>query len=225
MAEKRNSSKPGPDTRSTGKKSTAKKTTKRPKPQAAEPESQLSTLVAKSIDLAEAGLSLGLNLVQKLGGSLQHDLADKFARAKDAFVNTSTATADRQSPEPAETAGPAEEPAHAAYFAGVVNRLPLFPGSPVHVSFSINNDAPDQPKKVSLRLSALTGELTGKALPPSTCTVKPGTSVIAPLDFDKFVITGTIPIDTKGDAYCGFIEARGQEELQIPLRLIVTASE
>jgi hypothetical protein len=128
--------------------------------------------------------------------------------------------------EYAESQGqPGGEPAHSAHFSGVVNRLPLFPGSPVQVSFSINNDTPDQPKKVTLRLTRLTGELTRVQLHASACAIKPDSCVIAPMDFDKFVVSGIIPVDTKSDAYNGFIDVSGQEELRIPVRLIITSRD
>lgn len=226
MAEKsfRSQPKKKPAKKTSKKGPGAKKTAGKTTGKSGAPEGQLSVLVSKSIDLAEAGLSLGLNLVQKLGGSLQHDIVDKFTRAKNAFMDTGGA----QEPdgEYAESrSGHGGEPAHSAHFSGVINRLPLFPGSPVQVSFSINNDTPDQPKKVTLRLTRLTGELTREQLPSSACAIKPESSVIAPMDFEKFVVSGMIPVDTKADAYNGFIDVSGQEELRIPVRLIVTSRD
>jgi len=106
----------------------------------------------------------------------------------------------------------------------VVNRLPLYPGSPVEVSFSVNNDSPSSPKRVRLRVEGFVGEMHGAELNSGDFSVKPATKMIAPMDFDKFVLTGTIPQDIVADVYNGWIVAlEGQEEVRIPVRLIVTA--
>jgi hypothetical protein len=137
-----------------------------------------------------------------------------------AMKGAPAASAAAGEPEPAGPATPAASPA--AGFAGVTNRQPLFPGSPVRVSFSINNDAADATKKVSVKLEGLEGELTHERLAASALTVEPSRATIAEMDFEKFLVAGVVPINARSDAYLGWIVVTGDEQLRIPLRLVVT---
>jgi hypothetical protein len=193
----------------------------------AKEQPQLAAIMTKSLDLAEAGLSLGINLVERLGATLQDQVSSRLAHARDALAGApapSPAAADagpgpRPSPNSSDREGP-----YAAPFSGVTNRLPLFPGSPVRVSFSINNDSADLPRKVELQLGGLAGELTGARLDAGHFAIEPAVQTIAPMDFEKFAITGLVPAGTRSDAYGGWIVVGGEHQLRIPVRLVVTAS-
>ncbi|MDD5673028.1 MAG: hypothetical protein PHC61_02600 [Chitinivibrionales bacterium] len=196
-------------------------------------DTQIGAIMAKSLDLAEAGLTLGLNLFQKFGTSVGDQLMGKIAQAAQAgksFVNEAAAraahpreqaSASTQAPEAADAA---ENAAPERSFAGVYNRLPLFPGSPVKVPFSINNDAAEAVKKVNVKLEGLTGELTDTKLDAAQFAIKPAHQSIDPMDFEKFLITGTVPPHTPSDAYNGWIIVTGDEQLKIPVKLVVTGN-
>jgi hypothetical protein len=183
---------------------------------------QFSSLLSKTLDLAEASVTLGLSLVEKAGNSMQEQVLGKISQAGQSFMQaamkgTPAAATAAAEPEPAASA-----PSPATGFAGVTNRQPLFPGSPVRVSFSINNDTADATKKVSVKLEGLQGELTQDRLAVSALTVEPSRATIAEMDFEKFVVAGVIPINARSDAYLGWIVVTGDEQLRIPLRLVVT---
>jgi hypothetical protein len=221
------------------KKSTGAKTGPRkkaphiPEETAKRDDTQFGNIMAKGLDLAEAGLTLGLNLFQKLGASVQDNLGEKIAQAAAAgksFVNdavkNASASAGTRATETAvnETAGSGPETEATAGFSGVFNRLPLFPGSPVTVSFSVNNESAESVKKVMVKLEGMIGELTGTILDASKFLIKPSKQTIDPMDFEKFLITGTIPSNAKSDAYYGWIIVSGEEQLKIPARLTVTGN-
>jgi hypothetical protein len=187
--------------------------------------SQFGGIVSKSLELAGASINLGINLVQKFGTSFEGQLLNKIAdagknifAAKDMFAHASAAA----SPQSASTGahGNASQGAQ-QQFAGIVNRLPLFPGSTVSVPFSINNDAPNATRKVKVSLDAFKGELTGAVLSADTFSITPAHKQIAPLDFEKFVITGSVPINCKSDAYDGTIIVDGDESMRIPLKITI----
>jgi hypothetical protein len=138
-------------------------------------------------------------------------------------MQAATPPAAARSPE-APSPGPSPAaPGPGPGFAGVTNRQPLFPGSPLRVSFSINNESPGTAKKVAVRLGPLTGEISHATLDGSTLAIEPATATIAPSDFEKFVITGVVPPGVASDAYQGWIEVAGEERLRIPLRLTITS--
>ncbi len=184
--------------------------------------------MTKSLDLAEAGLSLGLNLVERLGATLQDQVSSRLAQARDALagapVHPPTGAADTGAGPPPWPNSSDRQGPYAAPFSGVTNRLPLFPGSPVRVSFSINNDSADLPRRVELRLEGFAGELTGAPLEAGHLAIEPAVQTIAPMDFEKFVVTGLVPAGTRSDAYRGWIVVGGEQQLRIPVRLVVTAS-
>jgi hypothetical protein len=197
-------------------------------------DTQFNSIMSKSLDLAEAGLTLGLNLFQKFGANVQDQLAGKFAKVAEAgksFVNEAVKTARAQGQSgPGETATRDDEQERsqsaesASAFAGVFNHLPLFPGSPVKVSFSINNETAESVKKVSVKLEGLTGELTGATLDASHFSIKPSKQTLGPMDFEKFVITGTVPPHVRSDGYNGWIIVSGDEQLKIPVKLTITGN-
>jgi hypothetical protein len=225
---RKTSTNPRPSPRSGKARNPAKPDHKKgPKTEAGGPgdPDQVSSLLAKTLDLAEASVTLGLSLVERLGTSMQEQVLGKISQAGQSFMQAAmkgapAASAAAGEPEPAGPATPAASPA--AGFAGVTNRQPLFPGSPVRVSFSINNDAADATKKVSVKLEGLEGELTHERLAASALTVEPSRATIAEMDFEKFLVAGVVPINARSDAYLGWIVVTGDEQLRIPLRLVVT---
>ncbi|GAB4379507.1 MAG: hypothetical protein Kow0042_28990 [Calditrichia bacterium] len=183
---------------------------------------QLSAIVSKGFDLAEASITLGINLVNRLGSVAQEKLIEKVTDMGRSF------TAGGEPPNAGDTAYPGEQEPESAgeQSPGVMyiqNRLPLFPGSPVQVSFSLSNDSPTTPKKLKLRLEGFVGQMQGMVIDGKGFSIKPASKVIAPMDFDKFTLVGQIPQQAVSDHYAGWILVSGEEELKIPVRLIVTA--
>jgi hypothetical protein len=178
---------------------------------------QFGGIVAKSLELAQASINLGLNLVQKFGTSVQGDLLNRIANAGKSVFSAQGPAAESHGG--AAQPGPQENvPASPA---AITNRLPLFPGSPVRIPFSINNDAPEETKIVRLHLEEFTGELTGAALKAEHFSISPARKEISPMDFEKFEITGTLPVNCRSDAYWGAITVTGTESMAIPVKLVV----
>jgi len=169
-------------------------------------------LLGKGLDLAEAGLSLGLTMVGTLGAVAQQKILEKIMEG----------TAPEPSAPPPATPPPASaETAPAAPAFGITNRLRLAPGLAVSISFSINNDSATTPKQVALRVEPFTGEHTSALLPPASLTVAPDTIAIAPMDFEKFVLRGAIPESTPPDLYHGSIAVDAETAMRIPVLLVI----
>lgn len=183
-------------------------------------ENQLGTLMSKSLDLAEASLTLGMNFVQRLGSTVQEQVLGRLSQVGQSSNPPATEAATAEPVRNAEPE-PRARPAAGRPFAGVVNQQPLFPGSPIRVSFSINNDSQSSAKKVALKLEGLKGEISGAAL-DAALTIQPHSATIAPVDFEKFILRGLVPMDVCSDAYQGWIVVSGDEQLRIPLRLTIT---
>jgi hypothetical protein len=132
------------------------------------------------------------------------------------------AQASPQPAWPAEPSGapPPQAPEEPAY--GITNRLPLLPGGPVQISFSINNDSMIEPKKVQVRVEGFTGDTHGAQISSALFKVKPAQKTIAPVDFDKFYLTGTLPADVPPDVYRGCVVVTSDTELGIPVILAAT---
>jgi len=176
---------------------------------------RINQVVAKSIDLAEASLALGVRMVGNLGKvGQEHLLRRVMGTGATAAQQADTAQADPY-------AQPAAAPEAAAVGPAVVNRAPLHPGSDVYLPFSLTNDSPDTAKAVRLSLQGLAGEAAGGRIPAETLRIAPPEARLAPLDFEKFIITGRIPGETVPDTYVGAILVDGEERLAIPLRLAV----
>ena len=193
-------------------------------------ETQIGSLMSKSLDLAEASLTLGMNFVQRLGSTVQDQVIGRLAQVGQSFAQGAAAAPPPEPPRTANTnanaganADAQPQPKSPGFkpFAGVVNQQPLFAGSPIRVSFSINNDSQSAVKKVALKLEGLLGEVHGGTL-TAALAVEPPAAAIAPMDFEKFVIRGLVPMGTRSDAYQGWIVVSGDEELRIPLRLAIT---
>ncbi len=187
---------------------------------------QLGTIVAKGLDLAEASLSLGLTMISRFGAVAQQQVFDRLAVG--ATAQPGAAAAERP-PEGAE-ATYADVPAphvtapEEAPFYCVTNRTPLTPGARVKVSFSINNDSVTAAKKVSVRIEGFAGENEHRRLDAGLFSVKPATRTIAPTDFEKFVLEGTVPPDAPPDTYVGSIVVFSEDEFRIPVRIVVMTS-
>ena len=177
-------------------------------------------ILAKGLDLAEAGLSLGLTVIGTVGAAAQQKISARLAEAATAATEQApiAPAAAGSPPSQASTSNqPAQAPAPAY---GITNRLRLVPGAPVSVSFSINNDSPLVAKQVALQVDAFVGERTGAPLPVGALAVTPGATEIAPMDFEKFVLRGAIPPETPPDVYHGSISI-GAEAVRIPVRLVI----
>lgn len=170
-------------------------------------------LLGKGFDLAEAGLSLGLTVVGTLGAVAQRKIFEKMIESP-----ASEPSVPQPGAPPSPRAGSEATPA-AAF--GITNRLRLAPGLPVSISFSINNESATTPKQVALRLEPFTGERTGALLPPAILAVTPDTVVIAPMDFEKFVLHGSIPETMPPDLYHGSIAVNADAAMRIPVLLVV----
>jgi hypothetical protein len=182
---------------------------------------QLRAIFEKGLDLAEASLSLGLTVINRVGSAAQEQILSVTRNPQQAGATAppdseqaATARTGRPAGAPASEPPPAEEP---QYY--ITNRLPLAPGAPVKVSFSINNDSVATPKKVRLRLEGFTGETEGARIADTGFTLTPALKTIAPMDFEKFV-----PPETPPDVYHGSVVVSAGEEFRIPVRLVILAS-
>jgi hypothetical protein len=89
------------------------------------------------------------------------------------------------------------------------------------VSFSINNDSMTSPKRVSLKVEGFLGQTEGSRIEAERFLLKPSRKTIAPLDFEKFVLQGTVPPDVPPDVYHGDIVVSSGSDFRIPVRLVV----
>src|SRR6266850_6784293 len=101
---------------------------------------QMGMILAKGLDLAEAGVSLGVTIVNRIGSAAQQQVLERMAAAMQREGTGAAAPSAPPMPEAAEAPPPPE----AAFY--ITNRLPLSPGGTVKVSFSINNDSMVAPK-------------------------------------------------------------------------------
>ena len=167
-------------------------------------------ILARGLDLAEAGLSLGLTIVTTVGAAAQKKF---FERAFDSGPDPTPADLPSPGPPPAAAEG--------APPYGVTNRVPLMPGSAVTISFSINNDLLVVPKSVALSVEGFAGQRPDASLPANSVRVIPSNAVIAPMDFEKFVLEGVIPGDAAPDVYSGCVLVASDAGMRIPVWLVV----
>lgn len=187
---------------------------------------QISSIVTKGLDLAEASIRLGINLINKFGSTAQGQIIDRITGP--VFQGAEPHQQRPEEPRPqapgyqyGEEAGIPQPPdAHRSLY--IVNRLPLFPTSPVHLSFSINNDSASLAKKICLELEDFIGATHRFKIKSKMFSIKPSDIVIAPMDFEKFVLTGKIPAGAPADSYNSWIKVQGEEELKIPVILAVS---
>lgn len=232
----RGAARQAPKSRSTGR--AAKKdeaATAKPKPkadaEAAQTEGggltdQVGAVMSKLLELAEAGVDLGTNVVSLLNSLAQNQLNEAVHPGEGAF----RVAPPPGSPESMAAPGPsahtesmAEAPPatpDASYC--IINRLPLPPGSPVQVSFSINNDLPQTKRKLHVSAGGFLGAANGFEFDDRSFAVQPTEKTIAPMDFEKFVLKGKIPKNAPEDSYNGWVTVDGDEEMRIPVVLVVT---
>ena len=183
---------------------------------------QVGTLLAKGLDLAEAGVSLGVTILNRVGAAAQQQLAERTEAAMPSSPAPAAGQPSPQEPWPVDAAGapltpPQPEPAY-----GITNRLPLLPGGPVQISFSINNNSMTEPRKVELRVEGFRGDTHGAQISAECFKVKPAQKTIAPVDFEKFFLNGTLPADAPPDIYRGWVVVTSDAELRIPVLLAAT---
>jgi hypothetical protein len=186
---------------------------------------QIAALLGKTVNLLETGIDLGINLMGRLGDLARDQIAEKLTGRPGTGSQGGPAeeTGSGSGPLRREEPGAGPESPQPAASLGVVNRLPLFPGSQVHVSFSINNDTSSSHKKLRLGVEGFIGASQNAILDGKRFLVKPSNAVIAPMDFEKFVLTGEIPPETSEDSYGGWIVVTGEEGFRIPITLVVSA--
>ncbi|HQU71780.1 MAG TPA: hypothetical protein PLG66_05765 [Calditrichia bacterium] len=190
---------------------------------------QIEAIFSKGLDLAEAGLSLGINLLSKIGAVAQDTLLSQFSPGGENGPAAAYPQGQSGPPQPRPQAPPereqAPEEAEPEMPVGVMNRLALFPGSAVKVSFSINNDSPEAAKKVKLCVQGFQGQHRGAALDGSGFSLKPAGKTIEPMDFEKFYLIGEIPENLPSDLYHGAIEVQTDESFHIPVVLVVESRQ
>lgn len=183
---------------------------------------QLGSIIWNGIELIEAGINLGVTVANRLSTAIQEQTIAKVDRANQPFAETYSEPyqdSSRMGPQYTPSAQSLEPPTQVNY---VTNRLYLFPGHPVEVSFTINNDSVNSPREIHLRVEGFKGEVHGAQLNGADFAINPDKKEIAPMDFDKFTLVGNIPQDIPADTYCGWIIVSSDEELRIPVRLLVS---
>ena len=184
-------------------------------------------MVNKGLDLAETGIGLGVNIVARLGSIFKDQVFDKISTSE--MLNSVISNTSDSEPEteqayyPEQTQAPAtEQTATTEQISYLFNRLPLFPGSDVSLSFSINNDSLTSEKEIQLKIEPFVGETQQYNIDISAFSVTPSETAIAPVDFEKFVIKGKIPEDAPEDTYYGWIIVSEEQTYQIPVALVVS---
>jgi hypothetical protein len=184
---------------------------------------QMGALLSKGLDLAEAGLGLGVTLVNRVGVAAQQQILERFMTQAAGTADPAMAAAAAAPPSPDMAPSPSAAAAPEAESYGISNRLPLQPGGEVKVSFSINNDSMEAPKKVALSLEGFVGDASGRRLNVAGFSVKPAKKTIAPMDFEKFVLEGALPPKAPPDVYRGWVIVSSDTELRIPVWLVVSS--
>lgn len=182
---------------------------------------QIGNILAKGLDLVEAGASLGVTIVSRIGVAAQQKIREGTDAAAAAAANGAPGQPGAGPAAQAQAYSEAAPPAESEPAFGITNRLPLTPGGTVKISFSVNNDSMTEPKKVELRVEGFTGDSQGTRLDASAFAVKPPRKVIAPVDFEKFVLEGPVPADAPSDVYRGSVTVVSGDELKIPVVLVV----
>jgi hypothetical protein len=178
------------------------------------PSAQMSSLVSKVMELADAGVGLGINVISLLNTMARSQVAG-------AAPAEHQPQGDERPPAPPGDAPHAEAPRNYC----IVNRRPIHPGGPVQVSFSINNDLPDAAKKLRVTARGFVGAARGFSFDDAGFSVNPPEMLIDAMDFERFVLTGSIPADAPEDSYNGWIVVDGEEQMRIPVVLLVSGSK
>lgn len=200
-------------------------------------------VVNKGLYLAEAGIGIGFDVVTRLGSIFKDQVFDKISSSGMLNPvmgnNAASHTDNNQVPETpsyyAQHSGqmgqsPAQSPGDTAQSGGAApayylfNRLPLFPGAEAALPFSINNDSLTADKIIRISVEEFVGEARQAVLDASTFSVTPNEVSIAPADFEKFVLKGTIPAVAPADKYHGWLVLSEQGMYRIPVVLLVSDS-
>jgi hypothetical protein len=172
---------------------------------------QFTSLVSKLLELADVSVGLGINVVSLLTAFAKN-------QAGGAATVPPQATRAAEPPQP----GPAADSGAPRNYC-IVNRMPIHPGSSVKVSFSINNDTPDAVKNLALSCREFVGAAQGFAIADNLFSVEPAAAAIGPLDFERFLLKGTMPVEAPADSYNGWIVVAGDEQMRIPAVLLITS--
>lgn len=172
---------------------------------------QVGTILAKGLDLAEAGVSLGATILNRVNLAAQQKIREGLEAAGQPVHEPPRAT-------PEDPVEPVE--AEAAY--GMANRLPLTAGAEARISFSVNNDSMTDVRKVEFIVQGFVGDALQATIAPSAFAVSPARKTIAPVDFEKFVFRGVVPTTVPPDVYRGVVVVRSDKDLFIPVILVVT---
>ena len=193
----------------------------------------IEEMVNKGLDLAETGIGLGVNIVARLGTIFKDQVFDKISSSEMlSSVISNTSDRDNQ-PEteqphyPEETQPPTtgEQTENAEQISYLFNRLPLYSGSDVSLSFSINNDSLTSEKEIQLKIEPFVGQAQQYSIDVNAFSLTPSQIAIAPVDFEKFVIKGKIPEDAPEDTYYGWIIVSEEQTYQIPVALVVSKAQ
>jgi hypothetical protein len=179
---------------------------------------QMGTILAKGLDLAEAGVSLGVTILNRVSLAAQQ----KIREGLDSAAQSQSGAQPGAQPGPPGVAPDAPAESAEADQYGLTNRLPLTPGGEVRISFSVNNDSVTDVRKVEFKVQGFAGESQQAAIDASAFAVKPGQKTIAPVDFEKFVLKGVVPETTPPDVYRGVVVVHSDKDLFIPVILVVT---
>jgi len=177
---------------------------------------QVSSLAAKLVELADVGVSLGINFISMLNSLARSQITGAVLNG-----NGHQVAPEREPHASPPAAGVAAESTASRSYC-IVNRTLIHAGGPVRVSFSINNDLPDVPKKLFVAVEGFVGATRGFAFDGGGFTVTPGEASIEPMDFERFVLRGAIPEEAPEDSYNGWIVVEGDEQMRIPVMLVVT---
>ena len=173
---------------------------------------QVGVILAKGLDLAEAGVGLGMTILNRVSFAAQQKLREGLEAAAQPQPDGADAEAD-----PGEApAGESDQP------FSLTNRLPLTPGGEVSISFSVNNDSMTEARKVAFKVQGFAGDSRQAALDASVFSIKPPQKAIAPVDFEKFVMKGIVPETLPPDVYRGVVVVHSDKDLFIPVVLVVT---
>ena len=183
---------------------------------------QIGSILTKGLGLAEAGISLGLNLLNRVGSMTQENLIDRFTAPFTAQPQSAQRESTRQEDAAQHSSQDQAGPAPEVMF--ISNRLPVLPGQECRIPFSINNDSYTSQKKVKLHCEGFIGERTATRFGAAAVSIHPATKTIEPMDFEKFLLTGTIPEGLPPDMYQGWIVVTADNNLRIPVRIIVSES-
>ncbi len=173
---------------------------------------QVGVILAKGLDLAEAGVGLGMTILNRVSFAAQQKLREGLEAAAQPQPDAPDAAAD-----PAGVpVGDSDQP------FSLTNRLPLTPGGEVTISFSVNNDSMTEARKVAFGVQGFAGDSRRAALDASVFSIKPPSKAIAPVDFEKFVLKGVVPETLPPDVYRGVVVVHSDKDLFIPVVLVVT---